>query len=127
MGAGALLLLFAAGVPGQSKTPRTDAAASAALPKAASTVVTAAIAAPIEPKKEVAAVTDESSDDAADTSVEELPRVETVTTAFRTAESGRVLNRMAGKFMSVKPGSDPANVDSKGRIEEPVKPMKGNE
>ena len=127
MGAGALLLLFAAGVPGQSKTPRTDAAASAALPKAASTVVTAAIAAPIEPKNEVAAVTDESSDDAADTSVEELPRVETVTTAFRTAESGRVLNRMAGKFMSVKPGSDPANVDSKGRIEEPVKPMKGNE
>jgi hypothetical protein len=122
-----LLLLFAASISGQSKTPRTDAAASAALPKAPSTVVTAAIAAPIEPKQEVAAATDESSDDAEDTSVEELPKVETVTTAFRTAESGRVLNRMAGKFMSIKPGSDPANVDSKGSTEEPVKPMKGNE
>jgi serine/threonine protein kinase len=127
VGAAALLLLFAASISGQSKTPRTDAAASAALPKAPSTVVTAAIAAPIEPKQEVAAATDESSDDAEDTSVEELPKVETVTTAFRTAESGRVLNRMAGKFMSIKPGSDPANVDSKGSTEEPVKPMKGNE
>jgi hypothetical protein len=127
MGVGALLLLFAAGTPGQSKTQWTEAAASPALPNVPSIDVTAAIAAPIEPKQEVAAVADESSDDAMDIGVEELPRVETVTTAFRTAESGRVLNRMAGKFMSVKPGSDPANSDSNGRSAEPVKPMKGNE
>jgi serine/threonine protein kinase len=127
MGAGALLSLFAAGISGQSKTQRTEAAVSPALPNVPSTVVTASTAAPIESEQEVAAVTDESSGVAEDTSVEELPKVETVTTAFRTTESGRVLNRMAGKFMSVKPGSDPAKVESKGRTEEPVKPMKGNE
>jgi serine/threonine protein kinase len=127
VGACALLSVFAAAIPGQSNPQRTEAAASPALPNAPSTAVTASTASPIEPKQEVAAVTDESSDDAIDTGAKELPKVETVTTAFRTAESGRVLNRMAGKFMSVKPGSDPANVDSKGRTEEPVKPMKGNE
>ena len=127
MGAGALLLLFAAGISGQSKTQWTEAAASPVLPNVPSIDITASTAAPIEPKPEVAAVVDESSDDAMDIGVEELPKVETVTTAFRPAESGRVLNRMAGKFMSGKPGSDPANSDSKGRSAEPVKPMKGNE
>jgi serine/threonine protein kinase len=127
VGAAALLLLFAASIPGKSKMPRTDAAATPALPNKPSTVVGAAIAAPIEPGQEVAAVTDESSGDAEDTSVEELPKVETVTTAFRAAESGRVLNRMAGKFMSGKPSSDPANSDSKQPSAEPIKPMKGNE
>jgi serine/threonine protein kinase len=127
VGAAALLLLFAASIPGKSKMPRTDAAATPALPNKPSTVVGAAIAAPIEPGQEVAAVTDESSGDAEDTSVEELPKVETVTTAFRAAESGRVLNRMAGKFMSGKLSSDPANSDSKQPSAEPIKPMKGNE
>ncbi len=127
VGACALLSVFAAAIPGQSNTQRTEAAASPALPNVPSTVVTASSAAPIEPKQEVAGVADESSDDAIDTGAKELPKVETVTTAFRTAESGRVLNRMAGKFMSVKPGSDPANSDPKGRSAEPVKPMKGNE
>ena len=127
VGVCALLLLFAVGIPGQSNMQRTSAAASPALPNAPSTVVTASIAAPIEPKQEVAAAANESSNDAMDTGVEELPKVETVTTAFRTAESGRVLNRMASKFMSGKPGSDPANSDSKGRSAEPVKPSKGND
>jgi serine/threonine protein kinase len=127
VGAGALLLVFAAGIPGQSNTQRTEAAASPALPNAPSTVVIASIAAPIDTKQEVAAVADEHADDAAIKSVEELPNVETVTTAFRTAESGRVLNRMAGKFMSGKPGSDPANSDSKQPSAEPIKPVKGNE
>jgi serine/threonine protein kinase len=127
VGAGALLLVFAAGIPGQSNTQRTEAAASPALPNAPSTVVIASIAAPIDTKQEVAAVADEHADDAAIKSVEELPNVETVTTAFRTAESGRVLNRMAGKFMSGKPGSDPASSDSKQPSAEPIKPVKGNE
>jgi serine/threonine protein kinase len=127
VGACALLSVFAAAIPGQSNTQRTEAAASPVLPNVPSTVVTATPAAPTEPKQEVAAVADESSDDAMDNGVEELPKVETVTTAFRTAESGRVLNRMASKFMSGKPGSDPANSDSKGRSAEPVKPMKGND
>jgi hypothetical protein len=120
-------LVFAAGIPGQSNTQRTEAAASPALPTAPSTVVIASIAAPIDTKQEVAAVADEHADDAAIKSVEELPNVETVTTAFRTAESGRVLNRMAGKFMSGKPGSDPASSDSKQPSAEPIKPVKGNE
>ena len=127
VGACALLLFFAVGIPGQPNPQRTEAAAFPGLPNEPSTVITASIAAPIEPKQELAAVADESSDYAVDKSVEELPKVETVTTAFRTAESGRVLNRMAGKFMSGKQGSDPANSDSKGRSEEPVKSMKGNE
>jgi serine/threonine protein kinase len=127
VGACALLSVFAAAIPGQSNTQRTEAAASPALPNVPSTVVTASSAAPIEPKQEVAGVADESSDDAIDTGAKELPKVETVTTAFRTAESGRVLNRMASKFMSGKPASDPANSDSKERSAEPVKPMKGNE
>ena len=126
VGAGALLL-FAASIPGQSNTEKTEAAASPALPNAPSTVVTASTASPIEPKQEVVAAADEHSENAIDTGAKELPKVETVTTAFRPAESGRVLNRMAGKFMSGKPGSDPANSDSKGRSAEPVKPMKGNE
>lgn len=127
VGAGALLLVFAAGIPGQLNTQRTEAAASPALSNAPSTIVTVSIAAPIDAKQEVAAVADEHSDDAAVNSVEELPNVETVTTAFRTAESGRVLNRMAGKFMSGKPGSDHANSDSKQPSAEPIKPTKGNE
>ena len=124
--AGAILVLLAASIPGQSNTQRIEVAASSSLNSPA-TVVAASIAAPIEPEQEVAAVADTSSDEAKNSTVEELPKVETVTTVFRPAESGRVLNRMAGKFMSGKPGSDPANSDSKGRPEEPVKPMKGNE
>ncbi len=127
VGVGALLLLFAAGIPGQSNTRGTEAEAPSALPKAPLTGVTASIAAPIEPKQEVAVVADEHPEDTIDTGAKELPKVENVTTAFRPAESGRVLNRMAGKFMSGKPGSDPANSGSKGRSAEPVKPMKGNE
>ena len=127
VGTGALLLLFAVGIPGQSNTRGTEAAASSAAPNSPSTLVIASIAAPIEPKQEVAVVADEHPEDAIDTGAKELPKVENVTTAFRPAESGRVLNRMAGKFMSGKPGSDPANSDSKGRSAEPVKPMKGNE
>lgn len=125
MGAGALLLLFAAGISGQSNRQRIEAAATPALPNTPSAVVAAAIAAPNEIQQAVAA--DESPDDAIDTSVKASPNVETVTTVFRTAESGRVLNRMAGRFMSVKPGHDPANSDSNGRSAEPVKPTKGNE
>ncbi|MFO1002481.1 MAG: serine/threonine-protein kinase [Planctomycetaceae bacterium] len=127
VGAGALLLLFAAGIPGQSKTQRMEAAASPVLPNAPSTFVTASTASPIEPKQEVAAVADESSDDAMDIGVEELPNVETVTTVFRPAESGRVLNRMASKFMSGKPGSDSAKNGSTGLFEEQTNKMKGNE
>jgi serine/threonine protein kinase len=127
VGACALLLLFAAGITRQSGTRRTEVTASPASPNAPLPDVTASIAAHIEPTQDVAPVAGESSDDALDTGVEELPKVETVTTAFRTAESGRVLNRMASKFMTGKRGSDSVNSDPKGRSAEPIRPMKGNE
>jgi serine/threonine protein kinase len=125
--AGAILVLLAAGIPGRSNTQRIEVAASSSLPSVPSTFVAASIAAPIEPSQQVAEVAEKVPDDATDTTVEELPKVETVTTAFRPAESGRVLNRMAGKFLSGKPGSDSAKSGSTGLLEEQTNKMKGNE
>lgn len=127
VGATALLFLLVAGTTGQSNPLKTKVAASPAFTQVPATNATGSIAAPMEPTQEVAAAAEESPGDSIDAGVEELPHVETVTTAFRPAESGRVLNRMAGKFLSGKPGSDTAKSDSTRLLEEQTNKMKGNE
>ena len=128
--AGALLVTSAGVTVGRSSVTPSQTEASQAVPtpsstEVAATGVVATGVASIEPKQELTP-SDEHSGGAVDSKVIELPNVETVTTAFRTAESGRVLNRMSGKFLSGKPGSDPAKSDSKGHPAQPIKKMKGN-
>ena len=130
--AGALLVASAGVTVGRSNLQHPRAETSQAFPTpsstdVAATGVAATRVASTEPKQELAASSAEHSSNAADSKVDDLPDVETITTAFRTAESGQVLNRMSGKFLSGKPGTEPVSSDSKGRSAEPVKPMKGNE
>jgi hypothetical protein len=130
--AGALLVASAGVTVGRSNLQHPRAETSQAFPTpsstdVAATGVAATRVASTEPKQELAASSAEHSSNAADSKVDDLPDVETITTAFRTAESGQVLNRMSGKFLSGKPGTEPVSSDSKGRSAEPVEPMKGNE
>ena len=130
--AGSLLAAIAGATVGRSNLQHHRTETSQAFPTpsstdVAATGVTATGDASIEPQQELNANLDEHSGNAVDSKVDELTDVETITTAFRTAESGRVRNRMSGKFLSGKPGTEPVNSDSKGRSAEPIKPMKGNE
>lgn len=114
VGAGALLLVFVAGGLSQSNTQGTEAVTPSAIPNSSSTGIATTIALPGEPKQGLHPSAKADSEATPESTVQELPGVESITTAFRTAESGRVLNRMSGKFLSGKPSFEPVKNHSNG-------------